>query len=323
MTNVNTVLGPIDASKLGFTLSHEHVMNVPLWRQLPFLFDREATIKKACALVKAAGDGGIDSMIDLTTVDLGREVEIIRAAAEASGVNIIVATGLWRDIPRFFWGRDPDYIARFMFHEIEHGIDDTDIKPGVIKLAQDVEHVDSEGQLTDTAERVVRAAARVARETGVPISTHHWAPTEVGRLQVQVFLEEKMPMHLVCIGHSADTTDDKYLEDLLQTGCYLSMDRYPGGWAGRPDWQARNETVKRLVDRGWAGRLMLGHDYPPRPVLVDVEDAPEPEPVRYTFVKNVAIPALIEAGVTQEQVRWMTVEAPKRFLTGEKPLPRE
>jgi phosphotriesterase-related protein len=323
MATVNTALGPVDADKLGFTLSHEHVMNVPLWRHLPFIYDREATVRKACDLVIAAKQGGIDSLIDLTTMDLGREVEIIRAAAEASGLNIIVATGLWRDIPRFFWGRDPDYIARFMFHEIEHGIDGTGIRPGVIKLAQDVEHVDSEGRLTDNAERVVRAAARVTRETGVPISTHHWAPMEVGRLQVRVFLEEKVPMHLICIGHSADTTDDKYLEELLEPGCYLSMDRYPGGFGDRPDWRARNETVKRLIDRGWAGRLMLGHDYPPRPVLDGVENAPEPEPVRYTFVKNVAIPALIESGVTEAQVQTMMVEAPKRFLTGEKPLPRE
>lgn len=322
MASVNTVLGPVDAGTLGFTLSHEHVMNVALWRHLPVLYDREATVAKAVRLVTAAKQGGIDSMIDLTTFDLGREVSIIRAAAEASGMNIVVATGVWRDIPRSFWGRDPDWIARFMFHEIEHGIDDTEVKPGAIKLAQDVEHVEN-GRLTENAERVVRAAARVARETGVPISTHQWAPMEIGRLQLEVIYEEKVPPHLVCIGHSADTTDDKYLESLLQTGCYLSMDRYPGGWGGRPDWRQRNETVRRLVERGWAGRIMLGHDYPPRPVLAGVEDEPEPEPVRYTFIKNVAIPALLEAGVSQRQVAMMTIEAPKRFLTGEKPLPRE
>jgi phosphotriesterase-related protein len=129
-------------------------------------------------------------------------------------------------------------------------------------------------------------------------------------------------MHLVCIGHSADTTDDAYLEDLLNTGCYLSMDRYPGS-GDRPDWRARNATVKRLVDRGWAPRLMLGHDYPPPPSYAGEPSPQDPEPVRYLFVKDVAIPALLEAGVTEEQIRLMTHEAPRRFLTGEKPLPRE
>ncbi len=322
MATINTALGPIDAGKLGFTLSHEHIVNAALWRHLPFLYDKEATVQRAKDLLTAAKRGGVDSMIDLTTVDLGREVSIIRAASEASGVHVVCATGLWRDIPRFFWGRDPDYIARFMFHEIEHGIDDSGIRPGVIKLAQDVEHLE-DGRLVERVANVVRAAARVAKATGVPISTHHWAPLEVGRLQVEIFLDEGVPMRLVCIGHSADTTDDKYLEELLLTGCYLSMDRYPGGLGGRPDWQARNATVKRLVDRGWAGRIMLGHDYPPPPVLAGIDNPPIPEPVRYTFVKNVAVPALREAGVTEEQLGWMTVEVPKRFLTGETPLARQ
>jgi phosphotriesterase-related protein len=319
---VQTALGPIDAEKLGFTLSHEHTMNFAMARYLPFLFDMEDSLRRARHLFSLARDGGVDSMIDLTTFDLGREVEFIRKVSEASGINVVVATGVWRDIPRIFWMRDPDWIARFMHHEIENGIDGTGIKPGVIKLAQDQEHLEN-GRLMDRIERTVRAAARVCRDTGVPISTHHWAPLELGRLQVEVFLEEKVPMHLVCIGHSADTTDDRYLEDLLQTGCYLSMDRYPGGLNNMPDWKARNATVKRLVDRGWAGRIMLGHDYPPPPTWAGQVPPQDPEPVRYTFVKNVAIPALLEDGVTEEQVRQMTVEVPKRFLTGQKPLPRD
>ncbi len=317
MPVVNTATGTVDAERLGLTLSHEHVVIAPPFRQLPFLFDREQTLQRAIKALTEAKQGGIDSMIELTTIDLGRETALVAEAARASGMNVIVATGIWRDIPRFFWGRDPDFIARFMVHEIEHGIDDTGIKPGVIKVANDTEGVTEEG------ERVLRAASRVTKATGVPISTHHWAPLEVGRRQVEVFLDEGVPMHLVCVGHSADTTDDKYLEDLLQTGCYLSMDRYPGGFQGRPDWQARNATVKRLVDRGWAPRLMLGHDYAPGVVVRGVEPQPVPEPVRYLFVRNVAIPALREAGVTEEQVRLMTVEVPKRFLTGETQLPRE
>jgi phosphotriesterase-related protein len=203
-----------------------------------------------------------------------------------------------------------------MFHEIEHGIDDSGIKPGIIKMASDEEGV------TEVAEKALRAAARVTRETGIPISTHQWAPREVGRRQVEVLLEENVPMHLVCVGHSADTADDRYLEDLLEAGCYLSMDRYPGG-PQRLQWQERNGTVKRLVDRGWAPRLMLGHDWTPRPILTGVDDDPEDSPVRYTFLKRVAIPALVQAGVSEEQVRLMTVEAPKRFLAGEPPLPRQ
>src|SRR6185312_1944707 len=130
---------------------------------------------------------------------------------------------------------------------------DTDIRAGVIKVANDAEGV------TPEAERVLRGAARAVKRTGCPISTHHWAPERVGTRQVEIFKEEGAPMDRVCIGHSADTTDVDYLESLLKEGVWLSLDRYPGR-APRPTWEQRNQTVKTLIDRGWGDRLMLGHD---------------------------------------------------------------
>ncbi len=315
MANVNTVTGPVDSGRLGFTLSHEHVMIMAAWRYLPFLFDRDGSVAKGIRLLKAAKSGGVDSLIELSTIDIGREVLVMQEISEATGVNIIAATGLWRPIPFVFWQRDADFIARFMFHEIEHGIDGTSVKPGVIKMASDAEGV------TELAEKALRAAARVAKETGVPISTHQWAPEEVGRRQVEVLVDEGVPMHLVCIGHSADTPDDAFLEDLLKEGCYLSMNRYPAGFGGL-QWHDRNATVKRLIDRGWASRIMLGHDYPPKSVMVDTVDEPEDDPVRYTFLKRVAIPGLISDGVSEDQIRLIMEEVPRRFLTGEKPIER-
>ena len=187
----------------------------------------------------------------------------------------------------------------------------TTIKAGVIKVANDAEGV------TPEAERVLRGAARALKRTGCPISTHHWAPERVGTRQVEIFQEEGAPMDRICIGHSADTTDVDYLESLLRTGVFLSMDRYPGA-EGRPDWRQRNATVKALIDRGWAHRLMLGHDYAPSPVSASSPPAPAAEePTRYLFVSTTAVPALISDGVPQETIDVMMRDVPRRFLTGE------
>lgn len=311
MPSVETVLGPVDAAKLGATLSHEHVL-VAMGEDIahyPWRYDMDATRAQSIKELSEAKAGGIDSLIDLTTPDLGRDVEFMRDVAAASGMNIVVATGIWRDVPRSFWMRDIDEIADIFVREIEVGIGNTDIKAGCIKVANDM------GGVTPEAERILRGAARACRRTGCPISTHQWAPEEVGRRQVEVFREEGAPMDRIAIGHSADTTDVDYLESLLQTGVYLSMDRYPGG-GDRPGWEARNATVKALIDRGWCGRLMLGHDYAPAPILVGAPD-PAPGPTRYTFVSHKAVPQLKEMGVTDEQVRTMLVDVPRRFLTGE------
>jgi phosphotriesterase-related protein len=307
---IETVLGPIPASSLGVTLSHEHVL-VFMGAEnhtYPWLFDWEKTRDRVTREVVEAKAGGVDTLIDLTTPDLGRDVRFVAEVAEAASMNIVVATGIWRDVPRSFWERDPDKIADIFVREIEVGIDDTAIKAGVIKVANDAEGV------TPQAEPVLRGAARALKRTGCPISTHHWAPKEVGRRQVEIFQEEGAPMERICIGHSADTTDVDYLEELLSTGVYLSMDRYPGG-PGRPDWRQRNATVKVLIDKGWTKRLMLGHDHAPGPVMAGRE-VPEAKRSGYLHLADVALPALREDGVSDEDIDTMLRDVPRKFLTG-------
>src|SRR2546422_10642954 len=96
----------------------------------PWLFDWERTRANAIRELSEAKAGGVDTVIDLTTPDLGRDVEFVRAAAQGSGMNIVVATGIWRDVPRSFWARDINKIADIFVHEIEVGIGETNIKAG-------------------------------------------------------------------------------------------------------------------------------------------------------------------------------------------------
>jgi phosphotriesterase-related protein len=312
MSTIETVLGPIEATRLGAVLSHEHVL-VSMGEDnhhYPWRYDWDATRANAIRELTEAKQGGIDTLIDLTTPDLGRDVEFVRDVSRASGINVVVATGIWRDIPRSFWTRDIDEIADIFVREIEAGIGDSGIKAGCIKVANDMGGVSPEG------ERILRGAARALKRTGCPISTHHWAPEEVGRRQVEIFRDEGAPLDRIAIGHSADTTDVAYLEGLLKTGVYLSMDRYPGA-AGRPNWEQRNATVKALIDRGWADRLMLGHDYAPMAVVRGHEAPANTGPTRYLFVSTVAVPALMAQGVSQETVDLMMREVPRRFLAGE------
>jgi len=311
VATIETVLGPIPDSELGVTLSHEHVlvfMGADNYHY-PWLFDWEQTRARAIGELSEAMSGGVQSLIDLTTPDLGRDVRFVADVAEASGMHVVVATGIWRDVPRSFWERDIDKIADIFVREIEVGIGETGIKAGVIKVASDAEGV------TPEAERVLRGAARALKRTGCPISTHQWAPREVGRQQVEILREEGAPMDRVCIGHSGDTTDVDYLEGLLREGVYLSMDRYPGR-PGRPDWRQRNATLKALLERGWAHRLMVGHDHAPSPVLAGRAAPAQEGRSGYLFLTTVALPALRDDGVSEETIDLLLREVPRRFLTG-------
>lgn len=311
-TTIETVLGPIEADQLGFTLSHEHTPGLPavLGVEYPWMYDLEAIRQRGIDELTEAKQGGVDAVIELSTPDLGRSMALNREYAERSGVHIVVATGIWREVPRQLRAMTPEQVAEIFIREITVGIHDTEIKAGVIKCASDQEGV------SPAAEVILRAAAIASNETGCPISTHQWAPSEVGRQQVDVLRDAGADMNRVCIGHSADTTDADYLEGLLRDGVWLSMDRYPGGVVigadgeqRRPTWEERNTTVRALIDRGWAHRLMLGHDYAP-------SLRPRDHPTRYLFLSTVAIPALLADGVPQATIDVMMREAPRAFLTG-------
>ena len=307
---IQTVLGPIDDSDLGFTLSHEHVYISQGRDDLhyPWLFDFEATRAESVRQLTEAKRAGIDAMIELSTPDLGRDVRFMADVARASGMHVVAATGIWLDVPRSFRSRDPDAIADIFVREIETGIEDTGIRAGVIKVANEADVI------TPEAELVLRGAARASRRTGCPISTHHAAPLRTGLRQVEIFAQEGASMDRVCIGHSGNTFDRDYLEELLRAGVYLSLDGYPGN-PPRPTWEQRNEMVRALVERGWAGRLMLGHDHYLAPFARDGSPPPyASDPRGYRFVSEVAIPGLLADGLDQATIDLMTREAPRAFL---------
>jgi phosphotriesterase-related protein len=313
MAIIQTARGPIPASELGFTISHEHVLTSQGqdWKHYPWMFDYEATRRVAVQSLLEAKAAGVNAFIDLTTPDLGRDIEFFKAVAIEAAYHIVCATGIWRDVPRSFAVRDIDQSADIFVREIEVGIEDSGVKAGVIKVAND------ENELTPAHVNVLRAAARASNRTGCPISTHHWAVGEQGREQIRIFKEEGVQMDRVCIGHTADSTDIEYIDWLFQQGVYVSMDRYTPN-SRNVMWQQRNESVKELIKRGWASKMMLGHDghatFPFK--KVGEERAVKPDD-SLVFVKTVALPALLADGVSQDTIDTMMVDVPRRFLTGE------
>ena len=121
MATINSVLGPMDTSELGFTLSHEHVIvtSAGIQHVYPEFIDREGTINRAISDLKLAYNEGLRSIIDVTTIDLGRDIRLLERVSRESGINMICATGTWRDIPRVFWMSSPDQIAPLYIREIE------------------------------------------------------------------------------------------------------------------------------------------------------------------------------------------------------------
>ncbi len=316
MAVINSVLGPLQTRDLGFTLSHEHVLvtSAGIQHVYPEFIDREGTIKRAVADLKQAYSEGLRTIVDVTTMDLGRDVRLLAEVSRQSGVQIVCATGTWRDIPRAFWNATPDMIAPLYVREIQVGIEGTGIKAGIIKVANDVGGVTREGEI------ILRAAARAQKATGVPISTHTWAPERVGEQQVRIFQEEGVDLDRVYIGHSNDTTDTDYLIGLLKKGVWIGLDRFPGGLtAGTPNWEVRTETARKLIDAGFAHRIMLGHDWSVTLTIATremQETRRKYNPDGYLFITRKVLPRLRQLGVPDKTIHQVMVENPRRFFEG-------
>jgi phosphotriesterase-related protein len=312
MSLINSVLGPLDTEALGFTLMHEHVISQGFVAQnYPELFD-DHFMDKIIAGISESKKGGVDTIIDATTFDLGRDAAALAEISRRTKVNIIACTGWWMNTPQYIGGTSPDVYADLFVREIQEGIAGTGIKAGILKSAADFGGVTPEGEI------MLRAVARAHHRTMVPIILHSYAPEQVARRQLSVLEEEGVDLKWVAVDHVNDTTDLEYLTWLLDRGCYLGMDRYPGLHLSS---RSRTETMKKLIDAGWTDRLLPSHDcslatpdtfFPPEVK----ESILKGNPYGYLYLKKVVFAQLEEMGVPKTTLDTLCVNGPRNFFEG-------
>jgi phosphotriesterase-related protein len=232
VSQLNTACGPIDTTDLGVTLMHEHVfiMTTEIAQNYPETWgDEEQRVADAITRLNELKTRGVDTIVDLTVIGGGRHIPRIARVAAATELNIVVATGLYtfNDVPFYFHYLGPgamldgpEIMTGMFIRDIEEGIADTGIKAAILKCATD------EPGITPDVERVLRAVAQAHKHTGAHISTHTHAGLRRGLEQQRIFEEEGVDLSRVVIGHSGDSTDIGYLEELIAGGSYLGMDRF-------------------------------------------------------------------------------------------------
>jgi phosphotriesterase-related protein len=317
MKEINTVLGPRPADGLGTTLMHEHLLiGWPGWDSdaaAPPL-NRKETVAMCRERMLELKGLGLQTFLDPCPMDLGRDVELMAEVAEAAGVNIICATGLYKEdqgsAPYFkFRSQFTDATAEMteaFVKELTEGVGSTGIKPGIIKVATQAHRI------APYEEMVLRAAARASKATGVPITTHTDEGT-MGREQLEIFASEGLELQRVIVGHSCGSADLRYHVDMLDRGCMLGFDRF-GLEILQPD-RLRMASLIGLLGIGFHNRIVMSHDsvwcWRGRPLPIPSELLPNWNPTH--VFKNV-VPALRNAGVTQEKIDAMLIDNPRRFF---------
>jgi phosphotriesterase-related protein len=318
VTDVQSVLGPVAAESLGFVLAHEHIAcaSAGVIRSWPSLFGgRAELVARGTRALADAHEAGVTTIVDATTFDLGRDIEVLADVARASGVTILASTGHWLLPSPTMLARSVDQLADLFTGDLSVGADGTSIRAAVIKVA-------SEESVLPFEERVLEAAARAHRATGAPILTHAAARHRIGEAQADILEAAGVDPGRVVIGHSDDSTDIGYLTGLLRRGFRIGMDRLPNGAMpeyGPQSVEDRIDMIVRVVDEGFADRLVLAHDDPVWAGLlteIDQDRHVEANPDRLAFVSRRVVPELRRRGVSDAAIEQMTVSSPRAWLTG-------
>jgi len=318
MSTVETVRGPVDASELGTTLPHEHILIIEPealqnWGCAygPCYWDEEVRVADAIAKLTRVREAGITTIVDPTTPGLGRYIPRIQRINESVDLNIVVATGLYAflALPNFLAYREVDAIAELFVREIREGINDTGVKAAFLKCA-----VEAHGLIGDVP-RVLAAVAAASVETGAPVMVHTNAAARTAFAALETLTGAGVDPARIVIAHMGDSNDMGYLREVAASGAWLGLDRF--GIDHFNPIADRVATLLTLLEEGLGDRIHLSHDgacfidfFTGNPAFA--EEQPD-----YLLITKTVLPQLLQAGATQADIDRMMVGNPRRFLARE------
>jgi len=335
-----TVLGPIDPEDLGVTSSHEHLFvdlsamfaepsectekelaHQPvtlknLWwvvynpyRNLDNLLlrDEEVAITEA-SFYKRAGGGTI---VDVSTIGLGRDPLALASVAWATGLNVIMGSGYYvsATYSANIDGKTDEDISEEIMRDVWVGVGNTHICAGIIG------EIGCTWPLADSERKVLRAAAYAQQRTGAPLSIHPGrnpsAPLEI----IEILGKAGADISRTVIGHVDRTLKDP--EDrrkLAETGCYLEYDLfgleryYPLALFDIPNDHQRVNEIIQLIEQGYLNQILISHDISLKIRLKRYGGH------GYDHILRNVVPMMRDKGMSEKQINALLVENPKRLL---------
>lgn len=300
MEHVVTVLGPVPVDRLGVVLPHEHILCdfIGADRTGPHRWDRKEVAAVMLPLLRAAAAVGVRTLVDCTPAYIGRDPELLRDLSRASGLHILTNTGYYKEpyLPPHAFTDSVEQLAERWVREAEEGIEGTGIRPGFIKIAV------NPGPLVPIQQKIVRAAARAHRRTGLTIACHT-ANAVAAREALDVLAEERVaPDRFIVVHTDAIPEREAHLE-IHDRGAWVEYDAI--GW--KPiDWHA--ELILWFLEKRGPERLLLSHDG-------GWYWAGEPgggQQKPFTPLLEQLVPRLRERGVPEDVIRRLLVTNPAR-----------
>ena len=306
MDRVNTVAGPVAGGDLGVVDYHEHLsFNAPHWllrEDRDFKLD---DVERSSAELRDWVQAGGRTIVEMSAIDFGRDIHAVRRIAEkVPEAQVIAITGFNKPYycdQSILAAPEADLIKRCV-RDIESGIDDTDIKAGLVKGGTGY------NTMNDHDRKLMRVAAKAHLETGVPLITHTEGGT-MGWEQVELVAAVGVDPERVCLSHMDRNPDFWEHKRIAETGAYLGYD-CPGKIKYGPD-ELRIGVLKRMIDAGLGRQILLGNDLGRPSYWRRYGGGPGLD-----FVLAKHIPRLRDEGISDQAIDDLLVHNPRRYLTG-------
>lgn len=351
---VMTVLGPISPDQLGPTITHEHLkLDLSAWfaepvdpaaradadrpiemsmladlRRRPMGTTRDNMrlddVQLAIAELGHFARAGGQSVVEVTCYGLNRDPVAIRAIAEATGLNVVMSTGFYVENAHPDWvaGKSVDELTELMVREIEHGADDTGIRPGLIAeigLTGIPKGAGRQkvGPMTPEEEKTLRATGQASTQTGLAVSVH-LDPVEprAGLPAIDVLESEGVAPERIILDHVDQVHELDYHLAVAARGVYVEYDslgreHYCDEWGydfnwGHDSW--RVEFARKLCEQGHEEQLLFSQD------VCMKTDLPAYGGPGYGHVLRTIVPMLRAPGVEQRTIDRILIENPARAL---------
>lgn len=274
---IKTVLGKRSIAAETVTLSHEHICcySEYISKMSCHYFDKEELICKASEVMSRLKEKhNLGLFIDCTPINIGRDIELLKAVSARSGVEIVCSAGFYYNDEPVLNCTSAQTIADYMIEDAEK------IGAGVIKAAVENEN------LSDFNIKLLKASAITQKKTELPIILHTNANNRNGKKAVEILFEEGVEPHHIVVGHLSDTSDTEYIMSFAKKGCFIALDRMYGN-TNKEYISSKIKQILELCNAGFENQILLSHDdaffqgFNPNPHIS--------EP-RYDYVFNHIIP---------------------------------
>lgn len=254
---INTVLGKISKEELGYTRMHEHL----LWAWTSDKrkqFDRKILVDTMLPQLLRLKSFGYSSLVEATTHGAGRDVSVLKELSEKSGINIITNCGVWDGlnyngiyVPDKLLKLSSDAIAEQWINEYDLGIDNTSIKPGVIKIG-----IGDNDVITDRQHTFLRAAITTSKHTGLPIVAHICS-SQSAKAIVEVVKNVGLNLNKLIWSHADYAYDHDSIIELAEQGVWIEMSWHIGELE---DYKWHIDTINKMKDLNLLNQLLLSQD---------------------------------------------------------------